>query len=167
MDEYELYVSGKSIPQVSESTGIPRSTLRFRFYKAGILRERGDGVRVAASDGRLGSGNRGKKRVFTDEWKNNISKAKKGIGVGLSIKPSGYVEITMGEFKGRLQHVVAIEKHIGRKLYDDECVHHVDRDKTNNDLSNLRLMKKTEHSKLHAKENNEYRVRDHLGRYSS
>ena len=83
MTEYEMYESGKSIPEVSKETGIPLSTLRFRFYKAGILRSRSDAVRLAGKNGRLGSGMRGKKRSFSDEWKANISKAKTGVGVGI------------------------------------------------------------------------------------
>jgi len=166
MDEYELYASGKSISQVSEITGISMSTVRRRMLKAGILRDRGDGARLAAKEGRFGSGNRGKKRIFTDEWKSNISKSKKGVGVGLSIKNNGYLEITMGEFKGRLQHVVIIEQKIGRKLYSDECVHHIDHNKSNNDISNLVLMKRSEHSRLHARENSDSRTRDLLGRYN-
>ena len=76
MDEFELYISGLSIPQVSEKTGIPLSTLRFRFKSAGILRSRASAVKMAAKEGRLGSGNRGKNVKFSDEWKRNIAKGK-------------------------------------------------------------------------------------------
>ena len=72
----------------------------------------------------------------------------------------------MGEFKGRLQHVVIIEQKIGRKLYSDECVHHIDHNKSNNDISNLVLMKRSEHSRLHARENSDSRTRDLLGGYN-
>ena len=37
----------------------------------------------------------------------------------------------------------------GRLPSKDECVHHIDRDKTNNNISNLRLMTKSDHVKLH------------------
>ena len=52
----------------------------------------------------------------------------------MSLKPSGYIEITMGENKGRGQHIVLMEESIGRKLFIDECVHHIDNDKSNNEL---------------------------------
>mgnify|MGYP005996354357 CR=1 FL=1 len=74
VDEFDLYLSGMSIPQVSKETGIPLSTLRFRFKKTGILRTRKEGIRLCASEGRLGAGNRGKKRVFSEEWKSNRAK---------------------------------------------------------------------------------------------
>jgi len=164
MDEYDLYNNGKSIPEVSDETGIPRSTLRFRFKKAGILRSRADGIKNASKNGRLGSGLRGKKRVFTEEWKNNISKGKTGKGLGVSVKPSGYIEITMGENKGRLEHVVIMELIIGRRLASNECVHHKDENRANNDPENLQLMTRSEHASLHAKQNISKRNRDKRGR---
>ena len=165
MTEYEMYKSGMSIPEVSKETGVPLSTLRFRFKREGILRSRADGVRNAGIRGNLGSGGRGKKREFTDEWKANISKAKKGVGSGLSLKPNGYLEVTMGENKGRCQHVVIIEEALGRRLFANECVHHKDHDRANNKISNLELMTRSEHARLHALENTQNRDRDSIGRY--
>lgn len=48
-----------------------------------------------------------------------------------------------------LAHRLVMEKHIGRLLNDDEVVHHVDENRFNNDLSNLQLMTRREHTKLH------------------
>lgn len=48
------------------------------------------------------------------------------------------------------EHIYVMCKHIGRKLNDDECVHHIDRDKTNNSIKNLQLLTLIEHSRLHA-----------------
>lgn len=42
-----------------------------------------------------------------------------------------------------------MEQYIGRKLLPNEVVHHIDKDKTNNDISNLLLLTQSEHSKLH------------------
>ena len=164
MDEYEMYSSGMSIPEVSDKTGIALSTLRFRFKNAGILRSRIDGIRSASERGRLGSGLRGKKRIFTKKWKENISKSKKGIGVGVSLKPNGYIVITMGENKGRSQHSVIMEEHLGRKIFSKECVHHIDHNRSNNNIANLQLMTRSEHAKLHALENIKNRKRQSNGR---
>lgn len=157
MDYIELYKSGMSIPQVSKITGIPLSTIRFRLYKLNLLRSREEGVNLAARDGRLGSGGRGKKREFSEEWKKNISKGKTGKGKGFSKKPNGYIEITMGKNKGRSQHTVIMEEHIGRRLFSNECVHHKDGNKTNNDIDNLELMTRSAHARLHAIERNKRR----------
>lgn len=153
MDEFNLYLSGLSIPEVSEKTGIPKSTLRNRFLKAGILRTRSEGVKNAAKRGLLGSGLRGKKRVFTDEWRENISRGKllqgKIQSVGVRVTSNGYIEATRGEHKGRLIHNVVMEQRIGRPLFYDECVHHINRDKKDNSIDNLALMTRSAHAKLH------------------
>ena len=49
------------------------------------------------------------------------------------------------------EHQLVMEKHIGRYLEKGEVVHHIDFDKTNNDISNLMLMTNSEHAKYHAK----------------
>lgn len=150
--EYELYADGNSIPEVSEITGIPRSTLRFRFLRAGILRTRKEGVRIAEKKGRRYHG-KGVKRCFTPEWRQNISEGRKKWSrknaKGVSVKPSGYVEITIGANKGRGVHRVEMEKYLGRKLDSCECVHHIDRNKSNNNIGNLELMTRSEHTRCH------------------
>ena len=50
------------------------------------------------------------------------------------------------------EHVYVMSSFIGRALNKDECVHHIDRDKTNNSISNLKLMSIKEHALLHALE---------------
>jgi len=47
-----------------------------------------------------------------------------------------------------LAHLL-MESQFGRFLYDDEVVHHIDGNPTNNDLSNLQLMTLGEHVTLH------------------
>ena len=158
-----MYKSGKSITQVSDILGIPKSTLRFRLKKAGALRTREEGVRLAANEGRLGSGLRGTKRVFTDEHRDKIRQSKLGKGVGVSKKPNGYIEITMGENKGRLEHVVLIEEQIGRRLAANECVHHRNHIRHDNRLCNLELMTRAEHARIHGRENCVKRNRDERG----
>lgn len=166
MDIEEMYKSGMSIPEINKETGVPLSTIRFKLKKLGILRSRKDGVIIAASKGKL-SHSKGKKRTFTDEWKNNISKSKMGKGLGISKKPRGYIEITMGEHKGRLEHIVIMERLIGRRLMANECVHHIDKVKHNNSPDNLQLMTRSEHASHHAKENNPNRIRCKHGRYTN
>lgn len=49
-----------------------------------------------------------------------------------------------------LYHRVVMENSINRMLKDDEEVHHIDRNPHNNDLSNLQLVTKEEHRKIHS-----------------
>lgn len=50
------------------------------------------------------------------------------------------------------EHVHVMEEHIGRRLNPDECVHHKDRNRGNNDIDNLQLMTRSDHTALHQKE---------------
>ena len=45
-----------------------------------------------------------------------------------------------------------IETKLGRKLKEDEIVHHKDGDKSNNNLSNLKIIERSKHSSKHAVE---------------
>lgn len=150
-DEFDMYLSGMSIPEVSDRTEIPLSTLRFRFKKAGILRSRADGVRGAADRGRLSS-NKGVRREFTQEWCDNLAKAKLASGeknsAGIDTS-KGYPRFTRGKNKDVFVHKFVMETWLGRKLVDGECVHHIDGSKTNNDIDNLCLMTLSGHAKLH------------------
>jgi hypothetical protein len=141
-----------SIPQIAEATGVPRSRVRTLLLDCGVeLRSRALGVQLAA--GRISKGLAGKKRAFSEDHKANIRaraiQRGKERAVGVSRKPNGYIEYTSGPNKGRAVHVVKVEQWIGRKLLKDECVHHVDGDRSNNDSNNLALMTRGGHSRLH------------------
>lgn len=168
----DLYLSGLSLTQVAEKLGISCSTVRHHVKKAGVLRSRTEGIHLAAEQGRLGSGYRGKKRDFTPLHCENISKGRKAWGEknakGTSVKPSGYVEYTTGPNKGRLAHVVEMEARIGRRLRDDEHVHHIDGDRSNNSLNNLALVTRSAHARLHRIQDQmigKKRERDSHGRF--
>lgn len=165
-----LYVSDRmSLPLVAQRMSLSMSTLRTRLLAMGVLRARADAIRVAKDQGRLGVWARGKKRVFTQEWKNNIAFAARCRGeesaVGFSVKPSGYVVHTRGPNKGRAVHITIVEAEIGRRITAHEVVHHVDHDRSNNALSNLQLMTRSEHARLHALENITQRKRDANGKF--
>lgn len=47
------------------------------------------------------------------------------------------------------EHKYLMEQQLGRKLGKDECVHHIDGNRLNNDMSNLVVLSRGEHSRLH------------------
>jgi hypothetical protein len=63
-------------------------------------------------------------------------------------------------------HVMVMEQHIGRQIAASECVHHVNGNKLDNDLSNLMLMTRSSHSKHHAPETMAKRTRTERGRFA-
>jgi len=150
IDEYKR---GASLTELSSHFGLPISTARYHLEKAGVLRSRADGVRGAAKKGKIGSGLRGKPRTFTEKHKLAISAARRGwadeCAAGVSIKSSGYREYTMGDQKNRSEHVVIMEKRLGRKLLQDEHVHHIDGNRLNNNENNLALVTRSGHARIH------------------
>ncbi len=61
----------------------------------------------------------------------------------------GYVDITYGRKESELLHRLVMMGKLGRKLMRDEFVHHLDKNKQNNNLANLTLISCHDHAKLH------------------
>lgn len=49
-----------------------------------------------------------------------------------------------------LEHRELMQEHLGRNLSEDEVVHHIDGDVTNNSIDNLMVCTRSEHVKIHA-----------------
>jgi len=49
------------------------------------------------------------------------------------------------------EHRYIMQNIIGRKLDFNEVIHHIDGNKRNNDVSNLEIMQRSEHSRIHMK----------------
>ncbi len=148
-----MYLSDKlSIPKISKITGFNKSKVRTLLLKENVkLRNCKEAINLVRDE--LSKMRKGRKRTFTKEWIENMRKSaiKRGekTAKGVSLKPSGYLEITRGEYKGRSEHVVIMEKSINRRLFRNECVHHINSIKTDNRIENLRLMTVSEHIRLH------------------
>lgn len=54
---------------------------------------------------------------------------------------------TNGTYKG--EHRLIMEKHMGRKLRDDEIIHHIDGNKMNNVVENLEIVSRSQHIDIH------------------
>lgn len=51
-----------------------------------------------------------------------------------------------------MEHILVMEKHIGRYITRDEVVHHINENRSDNRIENLRLMTFKEHAKFHLEE---------------
>jgi len=95
--------------------------------------------------------------------KKNPNKNDHLIGTKI-IDSHGYVQIYVGNnykykskdvpsvYGGRIrEHIHVMQEHIGRPLLKGEVIHHIDGDKSNNNISNLDLCTIQEHNNCHAK----------------
>lgn len=59
-----------------------------------------------------------------------------------------YRSIHLGKGKYQYEHILVMQKHLGRLLYPTECVHHINGNGLDNSLENLQVMTRSEHAKL-------------------
>ena len=66
-----------------------------------------------------------------------------------------YIEGSNGKpGKYQYEHIIKMEKKLGRKLRPNEIVHHIDGNASNNDVSNLKVMTRAEHNVEDAEHHN-------------
>lgn len=87
---------------------------------------------------------------------NAINKKIKNMGLTINYKyiyvnKNGYFMNCEDRNHRYLVHRKVMEEYLGRKLKNNEIVHHKDMNKLNNDISNLEIMSRSEHTKLHNK----------------
>ena len=89
-----------------------------------------------------------------------------GTGKGWQKTALGYIASCING-KYVLQHRYVMEQFLGRKLKTYEHIHHVDRDKGNNIISNLKLMSHSEHAKtiMTSEQAKERSVKGHKARW--
>jgi hypothetical protein len=68
---------------------------------------------------------------------------------GTSVGGNGYVRVNHADGKHGLEHRVIMEAHLGRPLRHDEHVHHLNEDKADNRIENLRVVSASEHKRLY------------------
>lgn len=89
-------------------------------------------------------------KVINKSWiKSGNTPWNKGYSKPSYDKNTGYYNIIIDGTRVRY-HRYVVEHYIGRKLLDEEVVHHIDNDTTNNNIDNLQLFdSKSEHLRYH------------------
>lgn len=117
---------------------------------------------------RIGDAKRGKKhhgRPLSEETKKKISDAHMGLfikktefGGHKKLRTDGYIKVYCPSHQNAtkdgyvMEHILVMEKHIGRHLKDGECVHHINHIRSDNRIENLMLMTLSEHTSMHMRE---------------
>lgn len=103
--------------------------------------------------------------------KKTCSRKCHGVWISMNAKKKsfvdhGYIRVLIplaeqvGNNKYSMEHRMVMEKHLGRKLREDEVVHHKNHNRSDNRLCNLQLMTYSEHSRHHIpKKNGRWSVR--------
>jgi hypothetical protein len=83
-----------------------------------------------------------------------VHKKAEQLGIGqnnsyIYYDKQGYAVDTSDRNNKRYIHRLVMEKMIGRPLRSDEIVHHIDGNKLNNDPSNLQIVTRAEHIRIH------------------
>ena len=91
-------------------------------------------------------------RKCRNKWQSSLTANKSGRYKGGKVLQQGYMFIKVGYRQYRQENRIKMEEHLNRKLKTTELVHHKDGNRLNNDINNLEIMSRSEHSKLHGKQ---------------
>ena len=155
-----LYSRGESSTQIAELFGLSGTHVLRILRAAGVvIREASENKRLSHSrpEVRQKLSEAATGRALPESAKQTLrerigSKNHNWVS-GITVSVGGYLQFTTsvanGEQTGKFLHTIIAEWTIGRKLLPGEVVHHKDRNKLNNDPSNLDVMTASEHAKLH------------------
>lgn len=162
----EYSIKKKTIKEIANDHGYAVGTIFNYLKKYGIetRKEMSEEIKQKMSLSRKGKTFRSGFKL-SEEHKRHISESKKRMwrspteyGGHMRKRPDGYIKVYVPDhpFASKdgyvMEHILVMEKHIGRYITRDEVVHHINHIRDDNRIENLRLMTFKEHAGLHMKE---------------
>ena len=172
----DLYNKGFSMKEIGEELGYSTGKI-FKYFHIYNLNPRNWGSSNEFAKIKIAKTSKGRKSVlkgthlseerilklknrrFSEEAKQKMREKKLKGGIGHKKKRGdGYIAIYFPDHPNStkqgyiMEHDLVMECYLGRWLKDDEIVHHINHKRDDNKISNLMLMTKSEHAKMHAEE---------------
>lgn len=158
----EYTIEKKPMHQIADESGCAVGTV-FNYIKKYGIESR---IRMnEETKKKISASRRGKPHPrcpATEETKRRISESHKGMyrvrslyGGHTKKRKDGYISVYVPDHPAAskdgyvMEHILVMEQFIGRRLKNEEVVHHVNKIRDDNRIENLRLMTRGEHARMH------------------
>jgi len=150
---------GVTMKDVSKELGISVGYVHKALHKSNTYIKPRPYMQLFSEEARKKNADKRRGRKLSDDHRRNIAKAKALHCAGhKKMRDDGYISVYFPEHPAAskdgyvMEHRLLMEKKIGRLLEKDEVVHHINHNRKDNRLVNLKLMTFKEHAALHMKE---------------
>ncbi len=135
------------VSAIAKALGISIATLQEWFTRYNIIRRgSGTGIKTASHSAKISKALIGRKLSEEHLAATRKGHIASGHWKGWYIDKYGYKHIGIPGNGYILEHRLVVERSIGRKLIKSEIVHHIDSNTLNNDIDNLAVISRKEHS---------------------
>ena len=156
---FKLYITeGKTMKAISLELGIAVGKIHRLIHEYGINVRATSDYEITEKQREAGrrAGSCKKGKTLSKEHRSKISEGRKSHSPGhIKLRTDGYRSLYYPDYPSSnkngyvMEHVYIMEQHIGRQLRDNECVHHINFNRADNRIENLKLMTKSEHMSYH------------------